>query len=122
MLAYSVIEYLNGPRGGTTPPASIIGTPPAPAPRQDRVLDSGITLAQLMQRDGWHIQTGATPMTWTDQAGANDVAVGGTGNDVLNGGGGNDLLFGHAGNDTLTGGAGADVLVGGPVPLGYQHT
>jgi len=98
MLAQATIDYLNRHRTIS---------------KQDRVLDSGTTLEQLMQRDGWHIQTGATPMTWTDQAGANDVAVGGTGNDVLNGGGGNDLLFGHAGNDTLTGGAGRDVLVGG---------
>jgi large repetitive protein len=48
-----------------------------------------------------------------EQAGGDDVLIGGEGDDTLYGGGGNDTLDGGADNDALFAGAGDDTLDGG---------
>ncbi len=55
----------------------------------------------------------ATPVSFLNNLGKDNVINGGLKNDRLNGFGGHDVLSGGGGNDVLTGGAGKDVLTGG---------
>jgi RTX calcium-binding nonapeptide repeat (4 copies) len=55
----------------------------------------------------------ATPVSFLNNLGKDNVISGGLKNDRLSGFGGIDVLSGGAGNDVLTGGAGKDVLAGG---------
>lgn len=68
--------------------------------------------APLLTNGVWHIQAGATSLSWSEANPRNDVAVGGNGADTMGGGQGADLLVGWVGDDHLNGGNGDDVLIG----------
>ncbi|MBA3058073.1 MAG: hypothetical protein KJ614_05910 [Gammaproteobacteria bacterium] len=69
--------------------------------------------SNLNTATAWHVQTGAGSMSWQDDKGVNDAAIGGAQDDVLRAGAGNDYVIGGAGADILVGEAGSDQLFGG---------